>query len=719
MELFLITRGLSSCSHMFVVHTQVVPSLEEMLERKKAEVKKQNKITFTTKAQREAAALERMAAKRKQIEAEREAARKQRMSFVRNSGDTERAREVRVRSDPREDREKGQQLLAIREAYLGKKKKKKKVVKPSEKFAKIFQFDWEATEDTSQDLNPLYQNRIRAQLAFGRGYFAGSDMREQRKQNDYMTSLVEFRQKKQREIERKQEMSRRDRSEAERKRRAELKRTKEQQQKVTTAMESKLTTARGKHWRDKELSEMTQRDWRILREDFDIRIQGGRAVYPLRSFDESRIDPRIQKAYARMGFKEPSPIQRQAIPIGLRWRDIIGIAETGSGKTAAFVTPMLQYIQNCPEYMRKRCDVDGPLAIIMAPTRELAEQIEEETRKIAHYMDDIRIVSVVGGASINDQGFRVRQGCDILIATPGRLLDCLENRYAVLNQCNYIVLDEADRMIDMGFEPQVEKVMSAMATLLKAEVEEEAAAQEEKAEKGEQFYRVTSFYSATFPPIVERLAKKYLRHPVVVRIGDQDSGKNRRITQHTFFLTPAQKKKKLLQVLEDFSRSNPMTETDPQRIIIFVNLKKGCDVLAKSLGKSGYYPIVLHGGKSQDARKYALAEFKAGTYNVLVATDVASRGLDIPDVKHIINFDMSVDIERYCHRIGRTARAGKTGIATTFITEDDKDTFYDLKQYLQSVGASIPHELSSHPHANTKPGDVVVKKRRDQKVFAR
>ena len=212
-----------------------------------------------------------------------------------------------------------------------------------------------------------------------------------------------------------------------------------------------------RHWADKELANMTQRDWRIFKEDYNIHIKGGNVANPIRFWRESDIPESILDVIEKVGYKEPSPIQRQAIPIGLTNRDIIGVAETGSGKTAAFLIPLLVWIQTLPKQTRVEEADQGPYAIIMAPTRELAQQIEEETNKFGEPLG-IRSVAVIGGLSREEQGFKLRLGCEIVIATPGRLIDVLENRYLVLSRCTYIVLDEADRMIDMGFEPDVQKV---------------------------------------------------------------------------------------------------------------------------------------------------------------------------------------------------------------------------------------------------------------------
>lgn len=260
-----------------------------------------------------------------------------------------------------------------------------------------------------------------------------------------------------------------------------------------------------RHWTQKSLNEMTERDWRIFREDYNIAIKGGRIPNPLRSWKESGLTKSILEIIDKCGYREPTPIQRQAIPIGLQNRDIIGVAETGSGKTLAFLIPLLVWITSLPKIERQEEIDQGPYAIILAPTRELAQQIEEETMKFASALE-IRTVAVIGGISREDQGFKLRLGVEIVIATPGRLIDVLENRYLVLSRCTYIVLDEADRMIDMGFEGDVQKILDHMpVTNLKPDTDE--AEDEEKlmanyASKHK--YRQTVMFTATMPPAIER-----------------------------------------------------------------------------------------------------------------------------------------------------------------------------------------------------------------------
>ncbi|XP_039144762.1 DEAD-box ATP-dependent RNA helicase 21 isoform X2 [Dioscorea cayenensis subsp. rotundata] len=323
--------------------------------------------------------------------------------------DEARSRE-RARVEKQAEREKEKELESIKEQYLGSKKPKKRVIKPSEKFR--FSFDWENTEDTSRDMNVLYQNPHEARPLFGRGFRAGMDRREQKK-------LAARNEKEIRaEIRKKEGVE-------ERPEEAAAQRQKEAAADLYDAFDMRVD----RHWSEKKLEEMTERDWRIFREDYNISYKGSKLPRPMRNWPESKLSPELLKAVERAGYKSPSPIQMAAIPLGLQQRDVIGIAETGSGKTAAFVLPMLTYITRLPP-MNEDNEAEGPYAVVMAPTRELAQQIEEETVKFAHYLG-IKVVSIVGGQSIEEQGFKLRQGCEVVIATPGRLLDCLERRLLV------------------------------------------------------------------------------------------------------------------------------------------------------------------------------------------------------------------------------------------------------------------------------------------------
>lgn len=470
----------------------------------------------------------------------------------------------------------------------------------------------------------------------------------------------------------------------------------------------------------KPLDQMTPRDWRIFRENYEIVVKGGRAPPPLRNFREANLHPNLLQAIEHvLRYREPTPIQRQAIPIGLERRDLIGIAETGSGKTAAFGIPLLEYVLSLPNTILNKVKEDGPLALVVAPTRELALQIHGEFEKLTSRSSVLKAAAIVGGQSIQHQAQELREGVHVVVGTPGRINDCIEMAYLVLNQCCYIVLDEADRMIDMGFAPQMESILDAMGGLLKSENEEEAYKQEEIDRKRLMLgssakedatsmevdglaalpkHRLTAMFSATMPMEVERMAKRYLRHPAVVSIGDQDSSKNTRIVQKIVFLSsPSQKERALRDLVLDrrFMRD---------KVIVFVNEKKHADGVGRMVERFGRPCVVLHGGKSQDQREENLALFRQGGY-VLVATDVAGRGLDIPNVAHVINYNLPTrSIDSYSHRIGRTGRAGKQGLATSLLTDEDEGIMAPLKQYLESTGQPVPDKLARHRAASGAAG---------------
>lgn len=455
----------------------------------------------------------------------------------------------------------------------------------------------------------------------------------------------------------------------------------------------------------KPLAKMTARDWRIVRENLEIVVRGGKAPPPLRTFHESPLPgiipilhPSLLSALTvTMGFKDPTPIQRQAIPIGLQRRDLIGIAETGSGKTVAFGVPLCHYLLHLPNAVLQSVADEGPLALIMAPTRELALQIDSEMSKLLSTCKGrITTFGVVGGQSIQNQAAQLRKGVHVVVGTPGRINECIEMAYMVLNQCCYIVLDEADRMVDMGFRPQIESIFSAMGGTLKSELAAETYQQESDDLKSNSVakYRLTSMFSATMPQEVEQLAKQYLRNPAKISIGDPgSSSRNARIVQRLVWLSSPSRKEEALRV----QISNPQFARD--KIIVFVNEKKHADAVGRIVERANRQCVVLHGGKSQEEREYAMDIFRRGGV-VLVATDVAGRGLDIPDVAHVINYDLpSRSIESYTHRIGRTGRAGKEGLATSFITDEDEGIMAALKQYLESTNNAVPDRLRRHPAA--------------------
>ena len=445
-------------------------------------------------------------------------------------------------------------------------------------------------------------------------------------------------------------------------------------------------------WREKSLEEMTDRDWRIFREEHNISFKGGKLPLPFRSWEESALPEQLLRAVNRVGYTSPSPIQMASIPIGLSGRDVIGVAQTGSGKTCAFVLPMLAYIMRLPP-MRGNEEIEarGPYSLILSPTRELAQQIEEETVKFAHFLE-YRCVSLVGGQDIEQQAFKLRQGCEVLIGTPGRVDDCLQRRYTVLLQCNFVVLDEADRMIDYGFEPQVVKVLDAMPSTNLKPVDLEEGANPDDA--GGKVYRTTFMFSATMPPAVERLARTYMRQPAVVSIGT--AGKAASEIQQIVLMLRGDEEK--AAQLEKWLARHAETQ-----VIVFVNSHKVCDFVARTLERLGKVCSILHGGKTQDAREAAIDAFRNKRTSILLATDVAGRGIDVPDVGLVINYQLPSNIESYTHRIGRTGRAGRKGTAVSFATNNDADLFFDLKNLLQDSGNAVPPELLAHAASRKKP----------------
>lgn len=452
----------------------------------------------------------------------------------------------------------------------------------------------------------------------------------------------------------------------------------------------------GKHWSEKKLTEMKERDWRIFKEDFGIATKGGAIPNPMRNWRESGLPNRLLDIISDVGYDDPSPIQRAAIPIAQQARDLIGVAATGSGKTAAFLLPLLVYISDLPP-LTELSKNDGPYALILAPTRELVQQIEDEARKFATPLG-FTVVSIVGGHSLEEQVYALRNGAEIIVATPGRLVDCIERRLLVLSQCCYVIMDEADRMIDQGFEEPLTKILDALPVSNEKPDTEEA----EDAKMMSRYlgtkdrYRQTMMYTATMPPLVEKIAKKYLRRPAIVTIGNAGEAVDT-VDQRVEFVAGEDKRKKRLQEILNSGQFQPP-------IIVFVNIKRNCDTVAKDIKSMGFSAVTLHGSKTQDQREAALASLRNGQTNILVATDLAGRGIDVPDVSLVVNFNMAMSIESYTHRIGRTGRAGKTGVAITFLGNEDTDLLYDLKQIIsKSSRSKVPDELRRHEAAQSKP----------------
>lgn len=537
---------------------------------------------------------------------------------------------------------------------------------------KKFNFEWNAEEDTSPDYNPIYSARAEANF-FGRGRLGGfADDISETAALKYAKALEErdtvAGSARAREI---LEMERRRKEEGGR-------------------------NSLDKHWSEKKLEHMRERDWRIFKEDFNISTKGGGIPNPMRSWAESQLPKRLLDIISQVGYDEPSPVQRAAIPIALQARDLIGVAVTGSGKTAAFLLPLLVYISELPA-LNEFTKNDGPYAIILAPTRELAQQIEVEARKFATPLG-FTCVSIVGGHSLEEQAYNLRNGAEIIIATPGRLVDCIERRVLVLSQCCYVIMDEADRMIDLGFEESVNKILDALpVTNEKPDTDDAEDAQAMSRHLGgKDRYRQTMMYTATMPPAVEKIAKKYLRRPAIVTIGNVGEAVET-VEQRVEFVSGEDKRKKRMNEILNSGEFKPP-------IIVFVNIKRNCDTVAKDIKHMGFSAVTLHGSKTQEQREAALAALRNGTAEVLVATDLAGRGIDVPDVSLVLNFNMATSIEAYTHRIGRTGRAGKSGVAITFLGNEDTDVMYDLKQMLSKSSISrVPEELRKHEAAQQKP----------------
>ena len=349
-------------------------------------------------------------------------------------------------------------------------------------------------------------------------------------------------------------------------------------------------------------------------------------------------------AVREAGYTEPTPIQRQAIPLALSGRDLMGLAQTGTGKTAAFTLPILDRLLGGPRRTR---------VLILAPTRELAAQVDESFRRYGKH-SGLRVAAVFGGVPIEPQERALRSGVDVVVATPGRLIDHLERQNVVFDDLEVLVLDEADRMLDMGFVPQINRVVSEIPK-----------------------YRQTLLFSATMPPEVEALARKYLRKPVVVQVGRRSEAAS--TVAHAVYPVPRDKKSALLIEL--------LRQPDMDSVLIFTRTKHGADRVVRHLERAEITATAMHADKSQGQRTQALEGFKRGTIRVLVATDIAQRGLDISGITHVINYDVPQQPEDYVHRIGRTGRAAATGDAYTFMSPDEIAMVRTIERV---IGQQIP-----------------------------
>ncbi|MBL0917458.1 MAG: DEAD/DEAH box helicase [Hydrogenophaga sp.] len=365
------------------------------------------------------------------------------------------------------------------------------------------------------------------------------------------------------------------------------------------------------------------------------------------SFSELNLAPALARAVADMGYETMTPIQAQAIPQVLTGRDVMGAAQTGTGKTAAFSLPLLQRLLKHEN--ASTSPARHPVrALVLLPTRELADQVAEQVKLYAKHTQ-LRSTVVFGGIDMKPQTAELKKGVEVLVATPGRLLDHIEAKNCVLNQVEYVVLDEADRMLDIGFLPDLQRILSYLPK-----------------------QRTTLLFSATFSPEIKRLANSYLQDPITVEVARSNATAST-VEQHFYRVDDDDKRATLHRIVR---------ERGIKQAFVFVNSKLGCARLARSLEREGLNTTALHGDKSQDERLKALDAFKQGNVDLLVCTDVAARGLDIKDVPAVFNFDIPFNAEDYVHRIGRTGRAGASGLAVSFVSGKDARLVGDLEKLL-------------------------------------
>src|SRR6266566_200622 len=371
------------------------------------------------------------------------------------------------------------------------------------------------------------------------------------------------------------------------------------------------------------------------------------------SFAELDLAPKVRHAVRDAGYTHPTPIQQQAIPLALDGRDLIVLSQTGTGKTAGFTLPIIHNLITAPLTDENGKPFHRVRVLIFAPTRELAAQVEASFRKYGKYTE-LRVVPIFGGVGIEPQSKVLRRGVDVVVATPGRLLDHMERENVAFDDLEVLVLDEADRMLDMGFAPQLNRIVSEVPR-----------------------FRQTLLFSATMPPEVEALARKYLRKPVVVQVGRRSEAAS--TVTHAVYPVPRDRKSTLLAEL--------LRESDMDSVLIFTRTKHGADRVVRHLEDEGIAATAMHADKSQGERSKALDDFKAGKIRVLVATDIAQRGLDISGISHVINYDVPQQPEDYVHRIGRTGRAAATGDAYTFMSPDEIAMVRTIERM---IGQQIP-----------------------------
>lgn len=360
------------------------------------------------------------------------------------------------------------------------------------------------------------------------------------------------------------------------------------------------------------------------------------------TFKELKISEPILKALTNKGYETPTPIQEKAIPIALAGHDLLGIAQTGTGKTAAFAIPVIQKLNQEPSKGQKR----EIKVLILTPTRELAIQIDDCFKDYTQYTN-LRHTVIFGGVNQNPQVATLKRGVDILTATPGRLLDLIAQKHISLNNIRHFILDEADRMLDMGFIHDIKRLLPMLPKR-----------------------KQTLFFSATMPPAIDKLSKSILFHPEKVEVTPVSSAVDT-IDQRLYYVEKAQKSELLYTVLE---------REQGKSVLVFSRTKHGADKIARVLNKKGIGCEAIHGNKSQGARQRALTNFKSGKTRVIIATDIAARGIDIANLEMVINYDLPDVAETYVHRIGRTGRAGKSGTALSFCSQEEHVMVKDIQK---------------------------------------
>lgn len=414
-----------------------------------------------------------------------------------------------------------------------------------------------------------------------------------------------------------------------------------------------------------ELAELTEEELADLRLELDgIKIRGVDAPKPVQKWSQCGLGVQSLEVIQRLGYDKPTSIQSQAVPAIMSGRDVIGVAKTGSGKTIAFLLPMFRHIKD----QRPLDTLDGPVGLVMTPTRELATQIHKECKPFLKALN-LRAVCAYGGAPIKDQIADLKRGAEIIVCTPGRMIDLLaanSGRVTNLRRITYVVLDEADRMFDMGFEPQVMKILGNIRP-----------------------DRQTVLFSATFPRQMEALARKTLSKPVEIIVG----GRSVVAPEIEQIVEVRSEESKFLRLLELLGNLYLDEKAEDDRTLIFVDRQESADGLLRDLMRKGYPCMSIHGSKDQIDRDSTIEDFKAGVVPILIATSVAARGLDVKQLKLVVNYDAPNHLEDYVHRAGRTGRAGNTGTAVTFLTEEQGRYSLDIAKALRQSGQQVPEPV--------------------------